>query len=469
MATFYVDPAYTGSVKNGSIENPYTNWNEIQFESDNIYLQKRNTAIILSDTISINGENLNGDSISNIIIGAYGEGELPIIRGIPNSRNDIITMTICDNITIENLELIGDINYDGDTTVACISPSGYWTDGVPGCLNVFIKNCKLSGAYNPIRIMNFKTYVDGVTVENCEIFNATEDGAFIQKSANIEFSNCYIHTVNQGYLADTETGGDGIQFAQDCPGAYIHDCTIDRSDTPKKFCIIWNNQQGGDSTIRIENNVLTSPQPEFGGACIFLKGGLGHEVIGNTFKTKDVNGGLPAIWSHTANIKINYNEFIGNSQGISLFPVPGEKTEIYNNTFYMVGDGPVYNAYGVIVGSDYKASNNIFKLESGKIPISGNNISFNNNCFSETFSQQGETDMVADPLFLDELNNNFQLSETSPCINMGADVGLSQDKLGNPIQGMPDIGAYEYQNVSGGLPSCTSLIQPLNGATDVSF
>jgi hypothetical protein len=43
---------------------------------------------------------------------------------------------------------------------------------------------------------------------------------------------------------------------------------------------------------------------------------------------------------------------------------------------------------------------------------------------------------------------DFALQSTSPAINKGANVGLSTDYTGNPISGIPDIGAYEYQPVA---------------------
>ena len=39
---------------------------------------------------------------------------------------------------------------------------------------------------------------------------------------------------------------------------------------------------------------------------------------------------------------------------------------------------------------------------------------------------------------------DFSLQATSPAINAGADVGLTTDFLGISIEGLPDIGAYEY-------------------------
>ena len=52
------------------------------------------------------------------------------------------------------------------------------------------------------------------------------------------------------------------------------------------------------------------------------------------------------------------------------------------------------------------------------------------------------------PLFVSAIKANapnvdFNLQSTSPAINAGVDVGLTSDMLGNPIIGLPDIGAYE--------------------------
>jgi len=52
----------------------------------------------------------------------------------------------------------------------------------------------------------------------------------------------------------------------------------------------------------------------------------------------------------------------------------------------------------------------------------------------------------SDPLFSDKSNYDLSLLYNSPDIDSGISIsGLSQDILGNPIYGTPDIGAYEYQ------------------------
>jgi len=51
--------------------------------------------------------------------------------------------------------------------------------------------------------------------------------------------------------------------------------------------------------------------------------------------------------------------------------------------------------------------------------------------------------------------SDYRLTASSPAINAGVDVGLTTDFLGNPIKGLPDIGAYEFQ---GGVTRFPSFI-----------
>jgi len=476
MATFYIDPTYTGSVSDGSIENPYKTWDDFgNFESNNSYLMKKGTEITLTKTIQVRGH--DGQIATNVYLGAYGEGERPIINSVPGTESDIISMTICDGVTVEGFRLIGEIRWGEGVTTACVSPSGYWSAGTPEnptpwCKNVVVKDCVMSGAFNCVRILNYATGVDGVKIENCEIFNSTDDGFFIANVENIEIAGCKVHKVNQAYLNGHEdAGGDGIQFAGTVPGVYVHDCHVDRSDTANKFCLIWADQHPDRPYgCRIENNYFISPQPQGGGAGIYISGGKGVEVIGNTFTHADEEGGLGAMYCHTPEMKIHSNVFIDTPSAMALFTPGGfYSSEVYNNTFYMTGDGPIYSATGVIcpTGSPVIGKNNIFKLAPGTVPwydnVSGNE--FSNNCYTESCPQAGTSDVIGDPLFVDETSNNFQLSELSPCRNVGADVGITHDKAGNPIQGTPDIGAYEYQDGSPTLPTCSPLTEPLNNAS----
>jgi hypothetical protein len=58
----------------------------------------------------------------------------------------------------------------------------------------------------------------------------------------------------------------------------------------------------------------------------------------------------------------------------------------------------------------------------------------------------GQSDIIADPLFVDFNNRNFRLRKNSPAINAGVKMGYTEDLDGRivPGNGLPDIGAFEY-------------------------
>jgi hypothetical protein len=160
----------------------------------------------------------------------------------------------------------------------------------------------------------------------------------------------------------------------------------------------------------------------------------------------------------TQNNKI-YNNVIANNP-----PGPADQMAIqlsssaYGNEFKnnIIFNGGVYDLW-VNVGT------------SGNGNILDNNIWYNSNGFKmrwegstlnslsayQSASGQGAYSKNADPLFVNAAGNIFYLqSDSSPAKDAGVDVGLTQDFDGNPIVGIPDIGAYEYQ---GTLPTCSSL------------
>lgn len=67
----------------------------------------------------------------------------------------------------------------------------------------------------------------------------------------------------------------------------------------------------------------------------------------------------------------------------------------------------------------------------------------------DTLPETHATSIVADPKL--QSATDYRLRAGSPAINAGTDVGLTTDFLGKPVRGVPDIGAYEFQNVGGGL------------------
>jgi hypothetical protein len=104
------------------------------------------------------------------------------------------------------------------------------------------------------------------------------------------------------------------------------------------------------------------------------------------------------------------------------------RNNIIQNT---AGDGPIIFESSGIIENVY-VQNNIFY----------GNTNYNQPYFGETVSNYvSANNIYSNP----QLTTDFHLQSTSPAINKGMDVGLTTDYDGNPIVGLPDIGAFEYQ------------------------
>jgi len=125
-------------------------------------------------------------------------------------------------------------------------------------------------------------------------------------------------------------------------------------------------------------------------------------------------------------------------------------TEIRNNVFWgFVNEG--YNNVQIRVGSGVDLSGTVF---SNNVigPESTNFIQYGGieNYYStlaeyQQGSLQGEDSKSDPPQFTDPLGGDFYPGPFSPLIDAGVHVGLSEDYEGNPVDGSPDIGAFEFQ------------------------
>jgi hypothetical protein len=177
---------------------------------------------------------------------------------------------------------------------------------------------------------------------------------------------------------------------------------------------------------------------------------------------------------------IFYNNLSGNNIKVDGYqPANGVNNwKIINNTFYNYGTQNV-EIYGHIMiwgkCTNVLIQNNI----SHTVPPGGfitqhyvtpdddtvtvkNNLVYGTNCYVNrssftcyypptvptgwTFS--GNI-LNQDPKFVDLINKNFHILSTSPAINKGLEYNKrTYDADGQPIVGMPDIGAYEAGGVS---------------------
>jgi len=187
--------------------------------------------------------------------------------------------------------------------------------------------------------------------------------------------------------------------------------------------------------------------------------GTGREGDGMVFDaTADSN-----IW--------RYNLVYLTNDGLDI--LGGSSNEVYNNVFYKTRYESIHlgssagnniiknnimvdckvNGY-VIVGNDCATTNTIdyncvYDSVATKVSWNVKGEAWGTGMSWATWIGHGKYDqnsISTDPLFNDGANDDYTLQTSSPCINAGVDVGLTQDYAGNPVPyGLGiDIGAYEY-------------------------
>ncbi|MDH5767062.1 MAG: right-handed parallel beta-helix repeat-containing protein, partial [Gammaproteobacteria bacterium] len=76
----------------------------------------------------------------------------------------------------------------------------------------------------------------------------------------------------------------------------------------------------------------------------------------------------------------------------------------------------------------------------------GSEIAYNDLEIWKSGNQKDLDSLEDNPLFIDQQEDDFHLSNNSPAINAGANIGLTTDFDDNPIDSKPDIGAFENQD-----------------------
>lgn len=141
----YIDPAADAG-GTGTIDNPLTSLEDVQFTKGTSYLIKRNT-ISSVDQISINENDIH--------IGAYGEGEIPII--ISDSYEHVFKTVDKEKVSIENLSIIA------ENAVSCFYFLG------PSSTGLSVSKCVISGSDYGVRLIN----VNDIKIQYCHFENTT--------------------------------------------------------------------------------------------------------------------------------------------------------------------------------------------------------------------------------------------------------------------------------------------------------
>lgn len=443
--TVYIDPSYTGSTQNGSMQYPFKSWSSVTWTNGTTYLQKAGTTFNTGSTLIITSKN-------NITLGSYGTGAKPKIISSAASSAKVIDITSCYNMVVSNLEVASST---GQVTAAVI------IDGA-GSSNNLIEDCILRDVQWGIRII---TTSPGNKILNCEVYNTQDDGIYIKDTPDIEIGYCNIHDVNLKYFVNPDqsySAGDNIQIAStNSHDFYVHHNTLDHSSTGNKFCFIaWGNNYSGV----LEHNTMIGNSSQVT-SCIYLSPTT--ETVSVRYNT--IKNGNYGIYAYVANFNVYYNSFIQNKTAICVLNNYHLRAE--NNVFY----NNINNAISGLSGSTVVSKNNIFHLTgSGKAYSTNGSLVSNNNIFNVQFngfingygslsawqsaSGQDNNSMVANPQFVNPSGHDFKLQPNSPGINAGVNCGYNQDFFGNqvPVANISDIGYFEYGSSTGNQPPVIS-------------
>jgi hypothetical protein len=425
--TYFIDPENANDpLEDGTIIHPFDSWEDVNFASNSTYLQKRGTTCY-TDQYFFNTFR------SNILIGAYGAGERPIIlSSSSNGSRGILEFAYSYNITIENLHISGTPYQVGvSQPAACVMFSNTNTH------NIIIRNCELEHAGWGIRAFNG----DNILIAGCEVHNIEDDGMYIQDCTNSEISYNNVHDINLkwfhvGHL-ESQSPGDCIQLARNCDGFFVHHNTLDRSNSGNKFCFIHTSSDPTDYVTGIfERNTCISPLPDGDGAASVFLGSQGHDII---IRYNSFEGTTGGIYAHSEDLQVYYNTFTSLSYGVWGMS-ESDTINVVNNMFY--------NMDPQLKGVNMVVKNNIFDLitDDGALNLIAN-LDESHNLYTK--GSGGNNSIVGDPLMVDPENGDFHLLDNSPCIDYGLDLGfnIDHDSLAVPYGSCPELGSFEFYGV----------------------
>lgn len=369
---------------------------------------------------SINGATITGGSISNTTF----EG----IR-VTNENNSVVTI---DETTLE------DVGLNTGATSAGIYYSGAGVTGV----DLTIEDVTITGALGlgGIYLTTAPFETNRASVSNVTVTESAH-GLRATSTNNIDISNSTF----------SDNTSDGIFFEGTSRGMVISNVTVGD-----------NGRDGISFGDGVTNGTVKY-----------------SEIHGNG-QTDTVSNG-DGITSHRGSTGFTFhNNLIWGNRNAGFALISDSAADIYNNTVYFNGDSTSVNMgvrggfYNSGTGGVFDVRNNIFfgnypyevqvKQNSAYLASTfdynqyyhvGNNTVEAN--FADigagaiswaTYSASNESNSNYGDPQLSNPTTSFALLSSSPVINSGVDVGLTDDYVENSIMGFADRGAYEYQWIS---------------------
>lgn len=302
-----------------------------------------------------------------------------------------------------------------------------------------------------------------ITIKNCLFRDMAASGNNdLLKMSGVDhflISNCTF--LNGG------SGGSGIDFVG-CHYGVVEDCYLDNAGTTG----IQN--KGGTQFITIQRNVFKN----MGQRALNLGGSTGLQFFRPPLPNPIVNA------FEAADIDVFSNLFIGNRAPIAY--VGCVRVQVRNNTFYKPDNWVIRilqetTVSGFLTCADNEFSNNIIYLENDLTEV---NIGSNTNPGSFTFTNNAwynessnnwtptlpapvQNQLIANPLFVDPVNEDFNLMAQSPFIGNGFPYSTPTTDFNQfPFASPPSRGGFEGNPV---ISTDVSLQVLLEGSYNATF
>ncbi len=477
--TVFVDPSWTGC-HTGTRSCPYATWDDVTGGyNDGIgiltpgyaYLQKRGTTTM--DILNIY-QTANPDE--HIMIGAYGEGERPIFDG----TSAMSWLEYGTGIRLGTTNTAEEPRNVGYYDIYSLMFTNWWcgilTNRMGPYHNTFT-DILLTHNTGPGMYL-YSDYRNGQS--NIDILNNTiidtvseysggynNDYGFKSEAGGTIFRYTVARFNLDIGFAGASGGYDGGYFYCQAYDSY-DGIKVHGDDTVIDHTLIQDNEHWGinngnyyqlnyglsSTNFRIRHSLVKD-----NGVGIHVSQDADHGIIQNTdfigngraigFYRDGSFEGAPNHYLITSSrfidndeaivignsqspypydINMSYNIFLDNA-GILIKVIEGINVHVYNNIFY--GNG---GSYDISVDRDlpFAARNNL--LEDGiHVSVASAHTVDHNMDHENSF-------------FVDASSRDFHLVSGCPAIDAGILVGMSQDFDGTPItDGMPDVGAFEYQ------------------------
>lgn len=419
QGTYYIDPSFKGTGGNGTIEQPYKSWFDVQWTDGATYLQKRGTVFETGKSVLVKAKNIS--------IGAYGKGPKPIIRDISPVSYKILDVYQKGNFSMSNFEI------ESATKVASTCVEFKANE------NIYIDSCIFHGADWGIRFLFNKGLMK---IDRSVVYDIYDDGIYIKDNApgegdysltdSVHIQYSHVYDVNRGHYEDPNSwaGGDCVQL-DDISGFYINNNILDRSLTDIKFCLITGECGFG----LVEDNHFIGFGPGMSNFYV-------HEVKKLIVRYNIFENATYGIFNSSGkNVDVLYNIFKEMDEAAySANQNDGSHSNVLNNLF-MNADR------AIIAWKSINIYNNIFYNIAGASIYGANDIVSDNNCYYQAQARNETNSVLASPEFMNVDAGDYRLQDDSPCIDKGRPNNFtSRDLAGNkiPYNGITDIGLYEW-------------------------